>query len=477
MRRNARSFIVFTARTLEQEAEAAFRPSSPGQRLVDLAGIHIHTGPDAEASARALHARAYAIGRHIVFGAGQLDFESERGLALLAHELTHALQQNSTFSPLIQCSEIDEDVASKNGKTPVRDLLADIAPDINHHVNLALHNARKLTPDQAKMNGLRAGLPDINWGNIPLMPGETQKNLDFALSVGLELGDDATPGRSKIEEWAAGLEKQTMGGKVKAYQASKQTSKYADLNYNVWRIASITRANGCLDALIKVAGLVIGTDKLGHFFQQGLDYVVTKRKTKETPEAAGRRWERHNFGLGTTGVYSPADLEANRKGYQFYQDILAGKYKTQGFNIGTFINPKWCEHLNPSFYTEKEDVAKTVWQNILEKRKWYGSRIDAKTGSGPKLPVSFIGTGGSAFSKPADPAGILLSNLKITLVHATSVPIAVKGVVIDYDWSRFDNSKKGKGRWTSINEDLLRGTWGNGDSINNGGTWDLTFYR
>lgn len=58
----------------------------------DFSGVRIHDGGKAAESARALKARAYTVGSHIVFGSGQLSPESRRGRWLLAHELAHVAQ-------------------------------------------------------------------------------------------------------------------------------------------------------------------------------------------------------------------------------------------------------------------------------------------------------------------------------------------------------------------------------------------------
>jgi hypothetical protein len=60
----------------------------------DLSFVRIHSDEGAARSARALGAPAYAIGRQIFLGAGGSD-AAPRRRALLAHELSHALQQRS----------------------------------------------------------------------------------------------------------------------------------------------------------------------------------------------------------------------------------------------------------------------------------------------------------------------------------------------------------------------------------------------
>jgi hypothetical protein len=64
-----------------------------GQRFGhDFSRVRIHTGPDAERSAREIDASAYTVGDHVVVGTGQ-HASTRDGKRLLAHELTHVLQQ------------------------------------------------------------------------------------------------------------------------------------------------------------------------------------------------------------------------------------------------------------------------------------------------------------------------------------------------------------------------------------------------
>jgi hypothetical protein len=59
----------------------------------DFSLVRVHAGPAAEQSARDVNAHAYTVGRDIVFGKGQYAPDTVRGRRVLAHELTHVLQQ------------------------------------------------------------------------------------------------------------------------------------------------------------------------------------------------------------------------------------------------------------------------------------------------------------------------------------------------------------------------------------------------
>ena len=59
----------------------------------DFSGVRVHADAQAAASARAVNALAYTVGPDLVFGAGRYAPSSADGRRLLAHELTHVVQQ------------------------------------------------------------------------------------------------------------------------------------------------------------------------------------------------------------------------------------------------------------------------------------------------------------------------------------------------------------------------------------------------
>lgn len=80
----------------------------------DFGGVRIHRGVDAVSSAGALAARAFTTGNNIVFGAGRYAPQTSAGRRLLAHELTHVVQQNHNRSSL-QRYAIPASEAADNG--------------------------------------------------------------------------------------------------------------------------------------------------------------------------------------------------------------------------------------------------------------------------------------------------------------------------------------------------------------------------
>ena len=59
----------------------------------DFGSVRVHTSSRAAESARTVDARAYTVGGDVVFGAGEYRPETTDGRRILAHELTHVLQQ------------------------------------------------------------------------------------------------------------------------------------------------------------------------------------------------------------------------------------------------------------------------------------------------------------------------------------------------------------------------------------------------
>jgi hypothetical protein len=91
-----------------QSPQGRGRPLSPNERAFfeprfghDFGEVRLHVDAQAAESARALNALAYTVGRHIVFGSGQFAVGTPTGRRLLAHELTHVVQQGRS-APVIQ---------------------------------------------------------------------------------------------------------------------------------------------------------------------------------------------------------------------------------------------------------------------------------------------------------------------------------------------------------------------------------------
>ncbi len=80
-------------RTPGQPLDATTRAFMEPRFGRDFGDVRVHADAQAADSARAVNALAYTVGSDVVFGAGQHQPQSEAGKRLIAHELTHVVQQ------------------------------------------------------------------------------------------------------------------------------------------------------------------------------------------------------------------------------------------------------------------------------------------------------------------------------------------------------------------------------------------------
>src|SRR5712692_6393152 len=74
--------------TLRQEMEQRFG--------YDFSQVRVYSGVAAGQSAQEMNAHAYTVGHNIVFGAGRFAPGTQEGRRLIAHELTHVVQQSGS---------------------------------------------------------------------------------------------------------------------------------------------------------------------------------------------------------------------------------------------------------------------------------------------------------------------------------------------------------------------------------------------
>jgi hypothetical protein len=88
----------------------------------DFGNVRVHTDGAAAAAARGLRARAFTIGRHIVFGTGEYAPATTPGRALLAHELAHVVQQapgRGAPQVTVTQAEREGEAAASRGRVPI----------------------------------------------------------------------------------------------------------------------------------------------------------------------------------------------------------------------------------------------------------------------------------------------------------------------------------------------------------------------
>jgi hypothetical protein len=150
----------------------------------------------------------------------------------------------------------------------------------------------------------------------------------------------------KIERWAMKSEE------VEKLQPSRRESVYQGHPLWATRVAAVFGVG----PTIKVNGVLIGSDKLGHFLSQGRKFYRRYLKYQDESKAAEHSayTERALFGQGTTGVYSNADLVANYEGLLFYRslfedNIIPGKPAILAWQGNGWVIQRqftWADHVN-----------------------------------------------------------------------------------------------------------------------------------
>lgn len=91
-----------------------------GNRLGrDFTDVRIHTGVKANQAAQSIDARAYTLGSDVVFGSGEYRPDTREGKRLLAHELTHTVQQDMNSS---KADNLVQRQATESEEVPAGDI-------------------------------------------------------------------------------------------------------------------------------------------------------------------------------------------------------------------------------------------------------------------------------------------------------------------------------------------------------------------
>ncbi len=125
-------------------------------------------------------------------------------------------------------------------------------------------------------------------------------------------------------------------------------------------------------------GQVIGTDKVGHFFMQGLGYFDLVKDGKPLEKVLVEDHQEDGvWGLGTSGVKSYADMAANYQGYRFWSELTQGPnpyfrcdekegwVNHRKFTWANYVNVAWDEAYNCSEF--RPELTQKIESNMARK--------------------------------------------------------------------------------------------------------------
>lgn len=107
----------------------------------DFRGVRVHTDAQAAETAKSVNARAFTLGQDVVFGAGEYSPATTQGKKLLAHELTHVVQQSRANSPSRNSIQRRLFVSGGN-EAEVREYLGLVGDAAGFRLNWAFANPR-----------------------------------------------------------------------------------------------------------------------------------------------------------------------------------------------------------------------------------------------------------------------------------------------------------------------------------------------
>ncbi len=121
----------------------------------DFSGVRIHTGSTAETLSSSINAQAFTHGSDIYFNTGKFQPGTESGGLLLAHELTHTIQQGSVSQPA-QGNSVSR-------KPMVQRMASDrpVPSQLNNAVAKAKGEVGKVNANEAGPDGFRTGWPRL----------------------------------------------------------------------------------------------------------------------------------------------------------------------------------------------------------------------------------------------------------------------------------------------------------------------------
>jgi len=202
--------------------------SSPGQLLDpatrafmearfgrNFSGVRVHADSRAADSARSVSALAYTVGSNIVFGRGRYSPGSETGRRLLAHELTHVLQQSSD-DLAIQREEAKFDVDGTAGE--VEKLVCSTEIEDGEHQALVKLDAIVDTKNLLNVTAKLYDTWEATQNPRPLKPGEPAPATCTAFA---ELNADLKTDNEATKKAKAGLSAEQLNRLMAAFDAAR----------------------------------------------------------------------------------------------------------------------------------------------------------------------------------------------------------------------------------------------------------------
>jgi hypothetical protein len=157
----------------------------------DFSAVHVHTDAQAAASARAVNALAYTVGRDVVFAAGQYAPGTHEGRHLLAHELTHVLQQGAVNDSSGPRPASESSSAEANADAVADAALAGRPIGVLQPSAAAIQRRAAPYIKKIKVHLAPPQTAELEWQGTP--PADATGSDSFTVSTGKGYGDPDDP--------------------------------------------------------------------------------------------------------------------------------------------------------------------------------------------------------------------------------------------------------------------------------------------
>ncbi|MGB5969455.1 MAG: DUF4157 domain-containing protein, partial [Spirulinaceae cyanobacterium] len=150
----------------------------------NFSGVKVHTDGNANQLNRSLHSRAFATGQDIFFQQGEYNPESEGGQELIAHELTHVVQQGGAAEKQVQAKEekTEEDTTVQKAQNTSENELT--VPLLNSS-ELAINKVQLASDDSPNLNSYQNLIAQANT-RIVIVPQGSAETLESSIRYAQE---------------------------------------------------------------------------------------------------------------------------------------------------------------------------------------------------------------------------------------------------------------------------------------------------
>jgi len=267
-----------------QEAKGSGQPMSKSIRQpmeqafgADFSGVKIHTDSRSNQLNRSVQAKAFTTGQDVFFRQGSYEPENRSGQELLAHELTHVLQQSG--GKTLQRQTLAKPIKSLSSKTKIVPSVSVVQPKIQ----------REFDPNtQAEIAEAVAALPEVPESSIP-----DEAAISSTVSAGEEAGNDLRPLLDRSPELAVYIHEEL----VQASAGEEDTPDTLE-SVDSSRIAQASQNMNALSASNTRTSAASGGFSVAKLANTGLG------QTQTGLEVLGRTAEAASSGIRTLGTVS-----------------------------------------------------------------------------------------------------------------------------------------------------------------------------